>query len=382
VNESSDFATAAEPVPPRSVWLSGPFLVLALLVVSLFATPLWIEHSERARAAPAAEALASSARALDALVEMRAQQPAAAAGSAEEEMTRGDLAAAAARLRAASDRLEDIRAESVSAAHGLSRALAMFGLAGGVLAFLLVRHHQRLLRRWMLRAGERAEELEQFASRVAHDIVSPLGAVTAGVHMLSQKLRFDPRGQGIATTVRGSVDRVAAIVDELLRFAWAGGRAAAHESADLAAAVQAVHDELLPDAVKSGVSLTFAPVPDVRVACAEAAVIVVLQNLVRNALKHIGKGPKRMIHASVSVLAGSVRLFVRDNGPGIPKGMEQAVFKPYVRVEGTESPGIGLGLATVKRIVESRAGSVGVLSEPQEGATFWVELPLAGMPLH
>jgi signal transduction histidine kinase len=300
--------------PPKTAWLTSPFLVLALLVASLFIAPRFIDS-----------------------------------------------------------RQEMIR---------VLRAMALLGAAGGVLSFLVVRWHQQRLGVWRKLIGERIEELETFASRVAHDIVSPLGAATAGVHMLSQKLRFDPRSQKIASTVRGSVDRVAAIVDELLRFAWAGGHAAPNESADLATAVQAVSDELTPAAEKSGVSLTFGVVPDVKVACAEAAVIVVLQNLVRNALKHIGNGPKRVIHASVKVLAGSVRLLIQDNGPGIPKGMEQAVFKPYVRVAGTKAPGMGLGLATVKRIVESRSGSVGVSSGPEQGATFWVELPLANVSLH
>jgi two-component system OmpR family sensor kinase len=357
---------------PKSAWLTSPFLVLALLVTSLLAAPIWVEHNAGERAAPATAALTSAVHALD---ELRSEQPPPAVLTKKLAMERR-------RLSAAIERLEGIHAESLRTANALSLALALFGIAGGIFAFLLVRRHQQLWWEWRLRAGERVEELEQFASRVAHDIVSPLGAVTAGVHLLSQKLNADPRALGIARTVRGSVDRVAAIVDELLRFAWAGGRAAPGESASLADAVHAVRDELMPAARASGVSLTFAAVPDVRVACAEAAVIVVLQNLVRNALKHIGNGPKRIIHASVSVLAGSVKLFVRDNGPGIPRGMEQAVFNPYVRVEGTQAPGMGLGLATVKRLVESRAGSVGVSSEPQKGATFWVELPLADIPLH
>jgi two-component system OmpR family sensor kinase len=357
---------------PKSAWLTSPFLVLALLVASLIAAPIWVAHNAGQRTAPAAEALTSAVHALD---ELRSEQPPPAVLARK-------LATERRRLSAAIERLEDVHAQSLRIANGLSLVLALFGVAGGILAFLLVRRHQQLWREWWLHAGERAEELEQFASRVAHDIVSPLSAVTAGVHMLSQKLQADPRALGIARTMRGSVDRVAAIVDELLRFAWSGGRAAPGESADLATAIHAVRDELMPAARASGVSLTFAAVPHVRVACAEAAVIVVLQNLVRNALKHIGNGPKRIIHASVSVLAGSVKLFVRDNGPGIPEGMEQAVFKPYVRVEGTQVPGMGLGLATVKRLVESRAGSVGVSSDPRKGATFWVELPLADLPLH
>jgi signal transduction histidine kinase len=408
---------------PKSSWLTSPFWVLALLVASLLAAPFWIERGARQRIGRETAALATSVSAVDALIGMQGALHAAS----EEQLTTassryvalrpldGDeisaavdsflasdtnfvaasraserlglaltekLAAERRRMAAATDRLEQFREGPLGLAHALACGLAALGIAGGVLAYLLVRRHQRLSAEWSARTGARAQELEQFASRVAHDIVSPLGAVTAGVHMLSQKLQFDSRALAVANTVRGSVDRVAAIVDELLRFAWSGGRAAPGESADLTAAIEAVRDELVPAALARGVTLTFEPVPEVKVACAEAAVIVVLENLVRNAIKHIGNGPKRIIHAGASVVAGSVRLFVRDNGPGIPPGMEEAVFEPYVRVEGTKAPGMGLGLATVKRIVESRSGSVGVMSEPQKGAIFWVELPLADAGLH
>jgi signal transduction histidine kinase len=413
---------------PKSSWLTSPFWVLALLVASLLAAPFWIERGARQRIGRETAALSASVGAVDALVEMQgailagseerlttaasryaslrpqdreevsAHLDSFLAGGAGHVVTEGSPAEAASerlglalteklaaerrRMAAATGRLEEFREGPLGAAHALACGLALLGIAGGVLAYLLVRRHQRLSAEWSARAGARAEELEQFASRVAHDIVSPLGAVTAGVHMLSQKLQFDSRALAVANTVRGSVDRVAAIVDELLRFAWSGGRAAPGESADLAAAIEAVREELVPAARARGVTLTFEPVPEVKVACAEAAVIVVLQNLVRNAIKHIGNGPKRIIHAGASVLAGSVRLFVRDNGPGIPPGMEEAVFEPYVRVDGTKAPGMGLGLATVKRIVESRSGSVGVMSEPEKGAIFWVELPLADAGLH
>ena len=54
------------------------------------------------------------------------------------------------------------------------------------------------------------------------------------------------------------------------------------------------------------------------------------------------------------------------------------IFEPYVRGEGVTVPGLGLGLATVKRLVVAHGGAVGVESGPGEGACFWVELPLAG----
>jgi signal transduction histidine kinase len=53
------------------------------------------------------------------------------------------------------------------------------------------------------------------------------------------------------------------------------------------------------------------------------------------------------------------------------------VFQPYVRAPGSHQPGIGLGLATVKRIAESHGGQVGLRAGTRRGACFWVELPRA-----
>jgi signal transduction histidine kinase len=288
-----------------------------------------------------------------------------------------ELASEQKRAIAASGRLEEIRTRSAQLVTDLNLAWALLAVLGGFVAALLVRRHQRLTGELRRLDRERALELEQFAGRVAHDIVSPLGPVSVGVHCLARKLQHDEQAKEAARVVRGSLDRVAAIVDELLRFARSGARPGLEECADLPRVIEALRDELLPAAQRQGVALTLGPVPSVRVACSEAAILVVLQNLVRNAIKYIGDGPRRLVSARAIVGPGKVRLTVEDSGPGIPLGMERAVFEPYVRGADAWQPGIGLGLATVKRIVESRRGRVGVVSDPRKGATFWVELPLA-----
>jgi signal transduction histidine kinase len=73
-----------------------------------------------------------------------------------------------------------------------------------------------------------------------------------------------------------------------------------------------------------------------------------------------------------------VRFEVADTGPGLPPAFEKHAFEPYMRAT-TRVPGLGLGLATVKRLVCAYGGHVGVArGEGGVGALFWFELPRPG----
>jgi len=423
-------------MPVRNLSLATPFVVLALVIAGFTFTPVWIQqHSAQVRE-PAFAALNSSVHDLGELVEMRAQLHRAIVARAEEgdeadqegalrdlrgaftryagaqpappaelaaaldrferdapgtdaraarrsagtlsNLLMEELAAGTRRASGASERLGEIRDRSMRLANGLNLLWASFALVGGAVAAVLVRRHQRVVERLRRIEQVRASELDQFAGRVAHDILSPLAPVSPGLQVLSRKLDGDSAAQRAVAAIRRSLDRVSLIVDELLRFARSGAQPAPDERADLARVLESVREELAPDAEQRGVTLRFEPAPQVHVACGEGAMLVVIHNLVRNAIKYIGDGPHRLVVTRAVVAAQSVRLSVQDSGPGVPPGMEQAVFAPYVRAGETQAPGIGLGLATVKRIVESRRGRVGVWSEPRKGATFWVDLPLAG----
>jgi signal transduction histidine kinase len=68
---------------------------------------------------------------------------------------------------------------------------------------------------------------------------------------------------------------------------------------------------------------------------------------------------------------------VEDTGPGLEPAEEAVVFEPLVRAARPDVPGIGLGLATVRRLATAHRGSTGVRSRPGEGSLFWFELPKA-----
>ncbi|WP_434382090.1 sensor histidine kinase [Melittangium boletus] len=250
-------------------------------------------------------------------------------------------------------------------------------LVGGLLAAYVVRKHLRLSELYTRLQAERARELEQFAGRVAHDILGPLQPVSLGLELLGRKRAGDAEVMGLLARSQRGLARVRLIVEGLLRFARAGAQPEPGQSVFLPGVVDGLREDLGPPAELAGVGLKIDPLPEVKVACSEAALVVVLQNLIRNAVKYIGEGPLKQVEARATVEARTVHLVVRDSGPGLPPGMERSIFEPYVRATRGSQPGIGLGLATVKRIVEAHGGQVGVHSTPGAGCAFWVELPLA-----
>ena len=94
----------------------------------------------------------------------------------------------------------------------------------------------------------------------------------------------------------------------------------------------------------------------------------------------MGQSALRQVHVRISPRHDRVRFEVEDTGPGLPPELMSTAFDPYVRGAGTAEPGLGLGLATVRRLVEGHDGRYGVSSRPGEGALFWFELPACEPP--
>ena len=105
----------------------------------------------------------------------------------------------------------------------------------------------------------------------------------------------------------------------------------------------------------------------------------VFSNLLSNASKYSADGDVIVVRAERS--DGHVRVSIRDRGAGIPADQQAGLFERFYRVRpGNEEPGIGLGLAICKGIVEAHGGSIGVESEPGTGTTVWFTLPVADEP--
>jgi signal transduction histidine kinase len=145
---------------------------------------------------------------------------------------------------------------------------------------------------------------------------------------------------------------------------------------EVAPILQDIVEGVRADADERKIEVRMDPMAPCAVRCSAGVLTSLVSNLVRNALKYMADSAVRRVTLSLADRGERWRIVVRDTGPGIPESKRDVLFEPYVRGESGE-PGIGLGLATVKRLAEAHRGSVGVESEPGAGSAFWFELPKA-----
>ena len=174
------------------------------------------------------------------------------------------------------------------------------------------------------------------------------------------------------------------LVDDLLFLARSGrGRPIAREPFDLArVAADAAQDARAVDPSREIV--LDAPAP-VTVVGDEGRIRQVLANLLSNALTHTPPGSPLIVRAGES--GGRAELAVTDHGAGLTADEASQVFEAFYRadpsrgrVADADGAGTGLGLAIVAAIAEAHGGDASVTSEPGQGATFIVRLPVAGPP--
>jgi signal transduction histidine kinase len=197
-------------------------------------------------------------------------------------------------------------------------------------------------------------------------------------HLALRRAGDDSQRESIERILR-ALSRADAITTGLLDFARSAAKPDPGARADVREVLEDFVGGLGPELDRLGIEVQIEPVPPVLVACSTGVYLSLIGNLVRNAIKYVGQTEPRRITIRVAELGASVRTDVAYTGPGIGAENVPALFEPYFRVRHACSPeGLGLGLATVKRLAEGHHGSVGVSSEPGKGSTFWFTLPRAG----
>jgi signal transduction histidine kinase len=239
----------------------------------------------------------------------------------------------------------------------------------------------RLVRQYAVLMQDRLSELERFAGRVAHDIRSPLASVGLAMNIVERSPQLEPRLQ--ATLARGSrtLQRIGQVIDGLLVFARAGAFPAEGAHADVKEVLRGVIEDITPVAMEKEIDLHIERCEGGEVACSNGVLTSLVSNLATNAVKYMGAAPIRRIALRAHDSRTRVRIEVEDTGPGIAPELRSKVFDPYVRGTDSAMPGLGLGLATVRRLAEAHGGTVGLESHEGSGCLFWFDLPKA-QPSH
>jgi signal transduction histidine kinase len=277
---------------------------------------------------------------------------------------------------------------NVAQIEAIRRSASLYAIGLDVLNLILVafvstwvwrlqRAHGALAHAHSLSVGRRADELELFGKRVAHDLLSPLVALSYCLVAFKRASEADPKLKEAMLRAGSCITRAQRMVDGIFEFARAGGQPEPNAQADTRETIEQVCDEIRNGDPTNVPEITIEEFDSSMVACSRGVLTSLVSNLLRNATKYMSDSAVKKITVRVHERDERVRIEVEDSGPGVPVGLEKAIFEPYVRAEGVTQAGLGLGLATVKRLSEAHGGEVGVRSGNGGGAVFWFVLPRA-----
>ena len=222
-------------------------------------------------------------------------------------------------------------------------------------------------------------DLELFAYVASHDLKEPLRMVTTYAQLIERAspATLPDKERGYLRYVTEGGTRMQAMLDDLLSYARVGRERQGEQEVDLNRALLLVTNYLREQLEATGARLDVGLLPVVRGRMTNF--VQVFQNLLANALKFSREGvvPEIVIRATPRA-GGGIDISVRDNGIGIRHKDQARIFGVFQRLHERERfEGSGIGLATVKRILEGLGGEITVESHPQQGSTFTIGLPAA-----
>jgi len=231
---------------------------------------------------------------------------------------------------------------------------------------------------------ERQREVQlRFIAGVAHDLRNPLSALKLSAVAVQPDRPLPPEEkvrERFALVIR-QAERIERMVEDLLDTARieAGNLELRLEELDLRGVLRdavALH-EGMSSAHELVLHLPETPVP---VRCDATRISQVLNNLLSNAIKYSPQGGQ--VRVALTATPDAAWVAVKDAGVGIPAAERESIFEPFRRSTATRDtiPGVGLGLAVGRRIIEAHGGHIEVESEQGAGSTFRFRIPRGPHP--
>jgi light-regulated signal transduction histidine kinase (bacteriophytochrome) len=238
---------------------------------------------------------------------------------------------------------------------------------------LLEHMHQRdlILRRRTTELESVNRELEAFSYSVSHDLRAPLASVDGFTQALSDDYndRLDETGKEYLRWIHDAAEQMKNLIAGLLQMSRISRTEIKRTRVDLSEMAENIAESLRQrDAARS---VEFRIERDLIADADERLLHAVMENLMSNAFKYSGKKEHAIITVGSTTEAGRRTYFVRDNGAGFDSTQAAKMFTAFQRLHSSsEFEGTGIGLATVKRIIERHGGAIWADGQVGEGATF------------
>ena len=228
---------------------------------------------------------------------------------------------------------------------------------------------------WKSLADRGRRTSDSFAYSVSHDLRAPLRAIDGFSVALLEDYRdkLDEEGKTYLRYLQEGSHEMRDLIDGLLNLSRSSRGELSVEQVDLSAMATQVTNELRKTEPDRQVSIHIAP--GVKALADHRLLRAVMENLLGNAWKYTSRRSDGRIEFTIEEQEGTTVYLVRDNGAGFDMAYSDKLFLPFQRLhKSTEFPGIGIGLATVERIIHRHGGRIWAEAVPGEGATFYFTL--------
>jgi PAS domain S-box-containing protein len=220
------------------------------------------------------------------------------------------------------------------------------------------------------------KQLELFSSAVSHDLRAPLRAIDGFSQILLDDYapKLAEEGKTIISSIRQSAQLMGKLIDDLLNFSKAGSGEIAKSDVEMSAMVKTIFAELRSANPSRNIILNISELPRAHVD--SALMTQVWTNLLSNAIKYTKNQNEAVIDVTFETEKDETIYSVKDNGVGFDMENVDKLFTAFHRLYSQEEfEGTGIGLVSVKQIIERHGGRVWAEGKEGEGATFYFTLP-------